>query len=187
MRALVVVESVFGNTRRIAEAISSCLSTQIDVRMVDVAEAPTELAGIDLVVVGGPTHAFGMTRLSTRRGRRGADRRQGCGRRDRPAGMAGRASRRDRQCGCFRHARRMAPHTRGVARRCAASQAEGIPPRQPPGDVPGDGHGGPTLRRRARPRAGLGSSPCRPARRTAAGAPDVNVASATRRLWRPAW
>jgi hypothetical protein len=68
MRALVVVESVFGNTRRIAEAISSGLSAQIDVRLVDVAEAPTELAEVDLVVVGGPTHAFGMTRPSTRRG-----------------------------------------------------------------------------------------------------------------------
>ena len=66
MRALVVVESVFGNTRRIAEAISSGLSAQIDVRLVDVAEAPTELAGVDLVVVGGPTHAFGLSRAGTR-------------------------------------------------------------------------------------------------------------------------
>jgi hypothetical protein len=71
MRALVVVESVFGNTRRIAEAISSGMAAQIDVRLVDVAEAPTELVEVvevDLVVVGGPTHAFGMTRPSTRRG-----------------------------------------------------------------------------------------------------------------------
>jgi hypothetical protein len=68
MRALVVVESVFGNTRRIAEAITSGLSVQADVRIVDVAEAPMWLEGTDLVVVGGPTHAFGMTRPSTRQG-----------------------------------------------------------------------------------------------------------------------
>lgn len=66
--ALVVVESVFGNTRRIAEAIAHGLSAATtEVRLVDVADAPSELGQVDLVVVGGPTHGFGMTRPSTRR------------------------------------------------------------------------------------------------------------------------
>ena len=70
MRALVVVESVFGNTRRIAEAVAEGLGQRAGARIVDVAVAartPDLLDGIDLLVVGGPTHAFGMTRASTRR------------------------------------------------------------------------------------------------------------------------
>ncbi|WP_214401410.1 flavodoxin [Pseudonocardia lacus] len=71
MDALVVVESVFGNTRRIAEAVAAGLGQRTHVRVVDVAEAvDAEAAAVrsaDLLVVGGPTHAFGMTRASTRR------------------------------------------------------------------------------------------------------------------------
>jgi hypothetical protein len=67
MRALVVVESVFGNTREVADAVARGLSHRMDVTTVDVGEAPADPRAADLVVVGGPTHAFGMTRLSTRR------------------------------------------------------------------------------------------------------------------------
>ncbi|SHK75084.1 Flavodoxin [Pseudonocardia thermophila] len=67
MKALVVVESVFGNTRQIAEAIAQGLGDEALVRVVDVADAPATVDGVDLLVVGGPTHAFGMTRESTRR------------------------------------------------------------------------------------------------------------------------
>lgn len=67
MRALVVVESVFGNTRGVADAVAAGLGGRMDVRTVDVGTAPVDLGGIDLLVVGGPTHAFGMTRPSTRR------------------------------------------------------------------------------------------------------------------------
>lgn len=68
MRALVVVESVFGNTRRIAEAVADGLAERMEVRTVDVGEAPDTVGpDVDLLVVGGPTHAFGMTRESTRR------------------------------------------------------------------------------------------------------------------------
>ncbi|MHA6783116.1 flavodoxin family protein [Pseudonocardia saturnea] len=66
MRALVVVESVFGNTRGVADAVAAGLAERMDVRTVDVGTAPADLGGIDLLVVGGPTHAFGMTRPSTR-------------------------------------------------------------------------------------------------------------------------
>jgi hypothetical protein len=66
MDALVVVESVFGNTRRIAEAVAEGLGPRVHARVVDVAEAAGLADGVDILVVGGPTHAFGMTRPSTR-------------------------------------------------------------------------------------------------------------------------
>lgn len=68
MRAVVVYESMYGNTHRVADAIGAGLGTVCDVRVVPVPEAtPGLLAGSDLVVVGGPTHAHGMTRAATRK------------------------------------------------------------------------------------------------------------------------
>lgn len=69
MRAVIVYESMFGNTRRIAESIAEGLGGGGDVQLVRAAEGGTHvLDGADLVVVGGPTHAWGMSRPSTRRG-----------------------------------------------------------------------------------------------------------------------
>ena len=66
--ALVVFESMFGNTHAIAVAVAESLATQYrDVDVVDVADAPLRLDDVSLLVVGAPTHAFGMSRLSTRR------------------------------------------------------------------------------------------------------------------------
>jgi hypothetical protein len=68
MHAVVVYESMYGNTHQVAEAIGAGLSTAFDVSVVPVAQAgPGVLAGMDLVVVGGPTHAHGMTRATTRK------------------------------------------------------------------------------------------------------------------------
>jgi len=68
MRAVVVYESMYGNTHLIAEAIGTGLETAFDVRVLPVAQAgPDVLADADLVVVGGPTHAHGMSRASTRK------------------------------------------------------------------------------------------------------------------------
>ena len=68
MRAVVVYESMYGNTHLVADAIGAGLSTVFDVSVVPVAEAsPVVLAGADLVVVGGPTHVHGMSRASTRK------------------------------------------------------------------------------------------------------------------------
>ena len=68
MRAVVVYESMYGNTHMVAEAIGAGLSTVFDVNVVPVAQASLEvLADADLVVVGGPTHAHGMSRPSTRK------------------------------------------------------------------------------------------------------------------------
>jgi hypothetical protein len=67
MRALVVFESMFGNTRQIAEAVADGLSGAVPTDLVEVSRAPARIPGdVDLVVVGGPTHAFGMTRPGTR-------------------------------------------------------------------------------------------------------------------------
>ena len=68
MRAVVVYESMYGNTHRVADAIGRGLAGAGDVVVVPVAEAvPAVLADADLVVVGGPTHAHGMSRASTRK------------------------------------------------------------------------------------------------------------------------
>jgi hypothetical protein len=67
MDAVVAVESVFGNTRAIADAVAGGLAGRMTVRVVDVATAPAVLGDADLLVVGGPTHAFGMSRPATRK------------------------------------------------------------------------------------------------------------------------
>jgi hypothetical protein len=68
MRALVVYESMFGNTHVIASNIADGLRAACEVTLVPVAEATASLvAGADLVVVGGPTHMHGLSSASTRR------------------------------------------------------------------------------------------------------------------------
>ena len=67
MKALVVYESMFGNTEQVAQAITAGLAAHGDVNLVEVTKAPPEITEpVDLIVVGGPTHAFSMTRESTR-------------------------------------------------------------------------------------------------------------------------
>ncbi|MFC4529652.1 flavodoxin family protein [Sphaerisporangium dianthi] len=67
MYALVVYESMFGNTRQIAKAVAEGLSSIMRVDVVEVGAAPTTVGeDVDLLVVGGPTHAFGMSKPGTR-------------------------------------------------------------------------------------------------------------------------
>lgn len=65
-RALVVFESMFGNTERIANAVAAALAERMTVDVVPV--TPDLVVGddVDLLVVGAPTHAFGMSRPATR-------------------------------------------------------------------------------------------------------------------------
>ncbi len=66
-RALVVFESMFGNTQTIAEAVAEGLSSRIPTDLLEVGAVSDALADdVDLLVVGGPTHAFGMSRPRTR-------------------------------------------------------------------------------------------------------------------------
>lgn len=68
MRALIVFESMYGNTHTIAERIADGLRPAFDVTVCAVADAtPTLVAASDLVVVGGPTHVHGMSSSTSRR------------------------------------------------------------------------------------------------------------------------
>jgi flavodoxin len=68
MRALVVYESMFGNTQAVASAIAQGMSTVMSVDLHEVGTATTSVGpDVDLVVVGGPTHAFSMSRPNTRK------------------------------------------------------------------------------------------------------------------------
>jgi flavorubredoxin len=68
MKALVVYESLYGNTAEIGEAIATSLRSRgLEAEALPVPKiAPIGAAEVDLLVVGGPTHAHGMSRSSTR-------------------------------------------------------------------------------------------------------------------------
>jgi hypothetical protein len=68
MRIVVVYESSYGNTHLIANAIGEGIPAGHQVDVVPVAGASQELVdGADLLVVGGPTHVHGMSRVRTRK------------------------------------------------------------------------------------------------------------------------
>ncbi|MEV7182085.1 flavodoxin domain-containing protein [Kitasatospora sp. NPDC093679] len=71
MRAVIVYESVYGNTREVAEAVADGVHTaqpEAVVRCLPAAEAGPEVTrSADLLVVGGPTHMHGMTSALSRR------------------------------------------------------------------------------------------------------------------------
>lgn len=69
MRSVVVYESWFGNTRRVAEEIADSLAAEGDVELLSVDEPLPPLEHVDLLVVGAPTHVHG---LSGRRSRKAA-------------------------------------------------------------------------------------------------------------------
>lgn len=68
LRALVVYESMFGNTEQLANAVSKGLEIEnFDVTVAEVSEAPNgPPLDVDLLVLGAPTHAFSLSRPSTR-------------------------------------------------------------------------------------------------------------------------
>ncbi len=67
MRALLVYESMFGNTETVARAVARGLGESMNVVTHEVSTAPPRVTDlVDLIVVGGPTHAFSMSRPATR-------------------------------------------------------------------------------------------------------------------------
>lgn len=67
MKALVVYESMFGNTETVARAIADGLAETVKVQLTDVSRRPPAPGPeVELVVAGGPTHVFSMTRSGTR-------------------------------------------------------------------------------------------------------------------------
>ena len=77
MKSVIVYESMFGNTEHIARKVAQGLAQPgSDAVLEDVREVgPSDLAATDLLVVGAPTHAFSLSRQSTRDDavRQGAD------------------------------------------------------------------------------------------------------------------
>lgn len=69
MRAVIVYESMYGNTHAVANSVAEGLGDEAcDVTIVPVGRATEELTGhCDLLMVGGPTHRHGLPRRSTRR------------------------------------------------------------------------------------------------------------------------
>lgn len=66
MKAIVIYESMFGNTQEVARAIAEGLRLHLDVETVEVGSAPPAIGEGELLVIGGPTHTFSMSRESTR-------------------------------------------------------------------------------------------------------------------------
>jgi flavodoxin len=67
MRALIVYESMYGNTRQVAEQIGAAMRPRSEVSVVAVSEATDEMVErADILIVGGPTHMHGMSNRRSR-------------------------------------------------------------------------------------------------------------------------
>lgn len=66
MKTLVMYDSKFGNTERVAKVIAGQLGEQHSVHVTNVDGEIPSIEDFDLVVIGGPTHAHGMSALMRR-------------------------------------------------------------------------------------------------------------------------
>lgn len=85
MKAMIIVESWFGNTRTIADEVADGLRSHLSVEVHDVGSAPRAVPDdVTLVILAGPTHAFGLSRAGTRSDavKRGGSGQAGIGLRD---------------------------------------------------------------------------------------------------------
>jgi flavodoxin I len=63
MKALIVVDSVYGNTEKIAKAIAQGLSPLVEVKVVKPGEVtPADLGSVNLLLVGSPVQAGRQTK-----------------------------------------------------------------------------------------------------------------------------
>src|SRR6476661_1065880 len=67
MKAAVVYESWFGNTRAIAEAVARGLGERYDVTLCSVDDRTPAIDELDLLVVGGPTQVHGLSSVTSRK------------------------------------------------------------------------------------------------------------------------
>lgn len=66
MKTLVIYDSVFGNTEKVARAIAESLGSGAPVEILRADQVvPEQLAGLDLLVVGSPTRGFRPTESTT--------------------------------------------------------------------------------------------------------------------------
>jgi flavodoxin len=64
---MVVYDSAYGNTEKVAQAIGAALGTPGEVEVLRVGEIrPEQLAGLNLLIVGSPTQKFSPTGATTR-------------------------------------------------------------------------------------------------------------------------
>jgi flavodoxin len=62
MKALIVYDSVFGNTEKVAQAMGAALAGQAEVALKRVGDVtPVDLAGLDALIAGSPTRKFTST------------------------------------------------------------------------------------------------------------------------------
>jgi flavodoxin len=62
MDALIVYDSVFGNTEKVARAMGDALSSQMDAAVRKVGDIdPQQVTGVQFLIVGSPTRAFSPT------------------------------------------------------------------------------------------------------------------------------
>jgi flavodoxin len=62
MKILIIYDSFFGNTEKVAQAIGKALDSQEDVEVVRVSNVkPEHLTGLNVLVVGSPTRGFRPT------------------------------------------------------------------------------------------------------------------------------
>jgi len=63
MKVLIVYDSVFGNTEKIAQAIGNSLGSEENVETLRVSDVkPEQLIGLELLIVGSPTRVFKPTK-----------------------------------------------------------------------------------------------------------------------------
>ena len=62
MKVLVIYDSVFGNTEKVAQAIGNALRSQENVEILHVSDVkPEQLTALNLLIVGSPTRGFRPT------------------------------------------------------------------------------------------------------------------------------
>jgi flavodoxin I len=62
MKVLIVYDSYFGNTEKVAQAVGDALRDEAEVEVRRVAEVqPAQVTGLDALIVGSPTRAFSAT------------------------------------------------------------------------------------------------------------------------------
>jgi flavodoxin len=62
MKSIVIYDSQYGNTEKIAQSIGTALSTQGDVTLLRVGDVKMDtLTGVDVLIVGSPTQQFRST------------------------------------------------------------------------------------------------------------------------------
>ena len=66
MKVLIIYDSVFGNTEKIARAMGDAIGSQEDVEILWAGDVkPEHLTGLDVLIAGSPTRAFKPTKAIT--------------------------------------------------------------------------------------------------------------------------